>query len=34
MGSVAKFKYLSLESVGATIGRPRALSERPYIRRM
>ena len=33
-GSVAKFKYLSLESVGATIGRPRALSERPYIRRM
>jgi hypothetical protein len=33
-GSVAKYEKSSIESVGATISRPRAVNDRPYIRRM
>ncbi len=33
-GRVAKYKKCPIESVGATISRPRAINDRPYIRRM
>ena len=33
-GSVAKFKNISKDLVGATIRRPRAATGRPYIHRM